>query len=112
MSLQAFYPPCPDVYVVFSFVAIFYDARVGGAHLWHQDFGYWCNNGCVFPNMGTAFIPIDKMDAENAGLKVLKGGISPLPDPPRDEIEADGFFNDLEIIRNSERFAILGSDEL
>jgi len=49
------------------------DARTGGAHLWHQDFGYWCNNGCVFPNMGTCFIPVDKMDAENAGLQVIRG---------------------------------------
>ena len=49
------------------------DARTGGAHLWHQDFGYWVNNGCVFPDMGTCFIPIDKMDAENAGLKVIRG---------------------------------------
>ena len=49
------------------------DARTGGAHLWHQDFGYWSNNGCAFPHMGTAFIPIDKMDAENAGLRVIRG---------------------------------------
>ena len=45
------------------------DAKTGGAHLWHQDFGYWCNNGCVFPDMGTVFIPLDRMDAGNAGLK-------------------------------------------
>lgn len=49
------------------------DAKTGGAHLWHQDYGYWVNNGCAFPDMGTVFIPIDKMDAENAGLKVIKG---------------------------------------
>lgn len=49
------------------------DARTGGAHLWHQDFGYWSNNGCVYPDMGTVFIPLDKMDAENAGLRVLRG---------------------------------------
>ena len=49
------------------------DARTGGAHLWHQDYGYWVNNGCPFPQMGTCFIPIDKMDAQNAGLKVIKG---------------------------------------
>lgn len=49
------------------------DARTGGAHLWHQDYGYWVNNGCAFPHMGTVFIPIDKMDAENAGLKVIRG---------------------------------------
>lgn len=49
------------------------DAYTGGAHLWHQDFGYWSNNGCAFPHMATVFIPIDKMDAENAGLQVIRG---------------------------------------
>eukprot|EP00929_Paragymnodinium_shiwhaense_P036642 TRINITY_DN19608_c0_g1_i3.p2 TRINITY_DN19608_c0_g1~~TRINITY_DN19608_c0_g1_i3.p2 ORF type:complete len:227 (+),score=18.93 TRINITY_DN19608_c0_g1_i3:223-903(+) len=49
------------------------DAKTGGAHRWHQDFGYWVNNGYMFPDMGTAFIPLDKMDAENAGLQVIRG---------------------------------------
>lgn len=49
------------------------DAHTGGAHLWHQDFGYWQHNGCLYPNMGTCFITLDRMDAENAGLKVLRG---------------------------------------
>lgn len=49
------------------------DARTGGAHLWHQDFGYWSQNGCVYPDMATVFIPLDRMDAENAGLRVLRG---------------------------------------
>jgi len=49
------------------------DARTGGAHLWHQDYGYWSNNGCPFPRMGTCFITLDRMDAENAGLRVIRG---------------------------------------
>lgn len=49
------------------------DARTGGAHLWHQDFGYWANNGCLYPHMGTCFITLDKMDRQNAGLQVLRG---------------------------------------
>ena len=61
-----------DVYHYHTKVMI-KDARTGGAHLWHQDFGYWSNNGCVFPQMATAFIPLDKMDAENAGLVVIRG---------------------------------------
>jgi len=48
------------------------DAHTGGAHLWHQDFGYWCQNGFMYPDMGTVFIPLDKMDKENAGLQVLR----------------------------------------
>ena len=49
------------------------DARTGGAHLWHQDYGYWVNNGMPYPEAGTVFIPIDQMDAANAGLKVIRG---------------------------------------
>mmetsp|Transcript_113763 Transcript_113763/g.322163 ORF Transcript_113763/g.322163 Transcript_113763/m.322163 type:complete len:307 (-) Transcript_113763:42-962(-) len=49
------------------------DPRTGGAHVWHQDFGYWSANGCVYPDMGTVFIPLDRMDAGNAGLRVLRG---------------------------------------
>ena len=29
------------------------NARSGGAKLWHQDYGYWYNNGCLFPDMGS-----------------------------------------------------------
>mmetsp|Transcript_12190 Transcript_12190/g.28431 ORF Transcript_12190/g.28431 Transcript_12190/m.28431 type:complete len:328 (-) Transcript_12190:86-1069(-) len=49
------------------------DAHTGGAHVWHQDYGYWSNNGCLFPDMGTVFIPLDHMDSGNAGLQVLRG---------------------------------------
>ena len=49
------------------------ETLVGGGFMWHQDYGYWVNNGCPFPRMGTCFSPIDKMDAENAGLKVIRG---------------------------------------
>ena len=31
---------------------------------------YWYNNGYLFPDMGTAFIAIDKCDQENGCLKV------------------------------------------
>lgn len=30
---------------------------------------YWYNNGCLFPDMGTVFIAIDKCDRENGCLK-------------------------------------------
>ena len=36
------------------------EAHTGGAKLWHQDYGYWYNNGCLYPEMGTVFIPVDK----------------------------------------------------
>ena len=47
------------------------EARTGGAHVWHQDYGYWYNNGCLFPDMGSAFIPVDKCTKENSCLQVL-----------------------------------------
>jgi hypothetical protein len=36
------------------------DPKVGGAHIWHQDYGYWYHNGCLLPEMGSVFIPVDK----------------------------------------------------
>ena len=33
---------------------------------------YWYKNGCLYPDMGTAFIAIDKCDVENGCLKVLE----------------------------------------
>ena len=32
---------------------------------------YWYNNGCLFPDMGTVFIAIDKCTPENGCLKVF-----------------------------------------
>ncbi|XP_067936384.1 L-proline trans-4-hydroxylase-like [Watersipora subatra] len=47
------------------------DAKTGGAHIWHQDYGYWYNNGFLFPDLGTVFIPIDDADRENGCLKFI-----------------------------------------
>nr|XP_039254828.1 L-proline trans-4-hydroxylase-like [Styela clava] len=49
------------------------DAHTGGMHVWHQDYGYWYSNGCLFPDMGTVFIAIDRTHKENGCLKVVKG---------------------------------------
>jgi len=49
------------------------DAKVGGAHIWHQDYGYWYQNGCLFPEMATVFMPVDKCTKANGCLRVLKG---------------------------------------
>ncbi|XP_003385392.2 PREDICTED: uncharacterized protein LOC100635181 [Amphimedon queenslandica] len=49
------------------------EARTGGQFVWHQDYGYWYSNTCLFPDMGTVFIAIDKADVGNGCLKVLKG---------------------------------------
>ena len=44
-----------------------------GGFDWHQDYGYWYHNACLYPNMASCFIMIDKATKENGCLKVLKG---------------------------------------
>ena len=44
-----------------------------GAVEWHQDYGYWYHNGCMFPDLASCSIAIDQSDRENACLQVLKG---------------------------------------
>ncbi len=45
----------------------------GGAWEWHQDYGYWYHNGCLFPLMASAMIALDCSTRENGCLQVLKG---------------------------------------
>jgi len=49
------------------------EARTGGAHLWHQDYGYWYQNECMTADMGSVFIPVDRCTKQNSCLQVLKG---------------------------------------
>ena len=49
------------------------DARVGGAWAWHQDYGYWYQNGVLFPLLTSVFIAVDPATRENGCLQVLKG---------------------------------------
>ena len=49
------------------------DARTGGAWAWHQDYGYWYDNGVLFPNMCSVTIAVDEATIENGCLQVLKG---------------------------------------
>ncbi|BFZ20562.1 hypothetical protein BsWGS_23600 [Bradybaena similaris] len=48
-------------------------ARTGGKHIWHQDYGYWYKNGCLFPDMVSVFLPIDKCFQLNGCLEILEG---------------------------------------
>ena len=48
------------------------DARIGGAWAWHQDYGYWYQNGVLYPDLCSAFIAIDPCTRENGCLQVLK----------------------------------------
>jgi ectoine hydroxylase-related dioxygenase (phytanoyl-CoA dioxygenase family) len=45
----------------------------GGAWNWHQDYGYWYNNGCLFPDMASVMIAVDPNTRENGCLQVLRG---------------------------------------
>lgn len=49
------------------------DARTGGAWAWHQDYGYWYQNGVLFPDMASAFIAVDRSTRENGCLQVVRG---------------------------------------
>jgi ectoine hydroxylase-related dioxygenase (phytanoyl-CoA dioxygenase family) len=45
----------------------------GGAWEWHQDYGYWYKNGCLFPDLLSAFIAVDPNTRENGCMQVIKG---------------------------------------
>lgn len=49
------------------------DAKVGGAWAWHQDYGYWYQNGLLYPDLCSVMIAVDKATQENGCLQVLKG---------------------------------------
>ena len=46
---------------------------IGGAWEWHQDYGYWYNNGCLYPDMASCLIAVDEATRENGCLQVLRG---------------------------------------
>ena len=39
--------------------------NIGGAWNWHQDYGYWYQNGCLYPDMASAFIALDANKRDN-----------------------------------------------
>ena len=47
--------------------------KVGGAWEWHQDYGYWYQNGCLYPDMASIFIAVDACTQQNGCMQVLKG---------------------------------------
>ncbi|GAB4468635.1 MAG: phytanoyl-CoA dioxygenase family protein [Armatimonadaceae bacterium] len=49
------------------------EAGTGGAWEWHQDYGYWYNQGFAYPRMLSAFVALDAATQENGCLQVLKG---------------------------------------
>ncbi|MGD9645739.1 MAG: phytanoyl-CoA dioxygenase family protein [Pirellulales bacterium] len=49
------------------------EPRVGGAWEWHQDYGYWYANACLYPDLVSAMIAVDVATRENGCLQVLRG---------------------------------------
>ncbi len=49
------------------------EPKAGGAWEWHQDYGYWYKNGCLYPDLVSCMIALDKADRTNGCLQVLKG---------------------------------------
>ena len=61
-----------EVYLYHSKVTM-KEPRTGGAWAWHQDYGYWYNNGCLFPDMASVMLALDPCTRENGCLQVLDG---------------------------------------
>jgi ectoine hydroxylase-related dioxygenase (phytanoyl-CoA dioxygenase family) len=49
------------------------EPKIGGAWEWHQDYGYWYNNGCLFPDMASCLIAVDRATKANGCLQVIPG---------------------------------------
>lgn len=49
------------------------EAGGGGAWEWHQDYGYWYYNGCLFPQLVSCMVALDRSDRDNGCLQFLKG---------------------------------------
>jgi hypothetical protein len=49
------------------------EPRVGGAWEWHQDYAYWYDNGCLFPDMGSCMIAVDRAAKANGCLQIIPG---------------------------------------
>lgn len=49
------------------------EAQDGGAWEWHQDYGYWYHNGCLYPDMVSVSIAIDPATRKNGCMQLLRG---------------------------------------
>jgi len=63
---------CDEVYH-YHHKMILKEPRVGGAWNWHQDYGYWYDNGCLFPYLASCMIAVDRASKDNGCLQVLAG---------------------------------------
>ncbi len=49
------------------------ESKTGGSWEWHQDYGYWYDQGFAYPRMLSAFVALDPATRENGCLQVLRG---------------------------------------
>lgn len=49
------------------------EPRVGGAWEWHQDYGYWYQNGCLRPDMASCMVAITRATRANGCVEVVPG---------------------------------------
>ena len=49
------------------------EPKMGGAWEWHQDYGYWYENGCLRPDMASCMIAITAATKANGCLEVVPG---------------------------------------
>ncbi len=47
------------------------EPKVGGKWEWHQDYGYWYEDGFLKPDMGSCFIALDPCTPHNGALRVI-----------------------------------------
>ena len=47
------------------------DPEVGGAWAWHQDYGYWYENGLLAPDLVSVFVALDPATRDNGCLQVV-----------------------------------------
>ena len=45
----------------------------GGRWEWHQDYGYWYQNGCLYPDMLSVAVALEPATRENGCMQVLAG---------------------------------------
>ena len=60
-----------EVYVYHNKVAQKYPGVVGFSY--HQDYAYWYQMGCLYPDMATAFIAVDRATRANGCLRLIAG---------------------------------------
>ena len=61
---------------------------------WHQDYGYWYHNGCIFPHLASCQVALDRSTSANGCLQMVQashhlGRIDHVPVPGEGQNVAD-----------------------